>query len=137
MSTRDMCYMQQAGRGPVAAPPAPHSPALLQPLRKLATQLSSPRPQLGRRHRRSPAPGQPAWPPPGPAAPLRLPLPRRSSARLAAVLQGVEPLRASCSSMRKPGNAVDRPAPSFLTQEQREALDAALSKKRAEQREHL
>ncbi|PRW57868.1 programmed cell death 4-like isoform B [Chlorella sorokiniana] len=35
--------------------------------------------------------------------------------------------------MRKPGNAADRPAPSFLTQEQREALDAALSKKRAEQ----
>lgn len=37
--------------------------------------------------------------------------------------------------MRKPGNMAERPAPSFLTQEQREALDAALSKKRAEQRE--
>ncbi|KAL4436793.1 hypothetical protein ABPG75_003932 [Micractinium tetrahymenae] len=35
--------------------------------------------------------------------------------------------------MRKPGNVAERPAPSFLTQEQREALDAALSKKRAEQ----
>ncbi|PSC74724.1 Programmed cell death 4 [Micractinium conductrix] len=35
--------------------------------------------------------------------------------------------------MRKPANAADRPAPSFLTAEQREALDAALSKKRAEQ----
>lgn len=38
-------------------------------------------------------------------------------------------------AMRKPGNMAERPAPSFLTQEQREALDAALSKKRAEQRE--
>ncbi len=38
-------------------------------------------------------------------------------------------------AMRKPGNVTERPAPSFLTQEQREALDAALSKKRAEQRE--
>ncbi len=38
--------------------------------------------------------------------------------------------------MRKPGNVGgERPSPSFLTQEQREALDAALSKKRAEQRE--
>lgn len=64
---------------------------------------------------------------------------RRAGARAAALLvpiAGVDPLRASCSSMRKPGNAADRPAPSFLTQEQREALDAALSKKRAEQREH-
>jgi hypothetical protein len=38
--------------------------------------------------------------------------------------------------MRKPGNVGgERPSPSFLTQEQREALDAALLKKRAEQRE--
>jgi hypothetical protein len=38
--------------------------------------------------------------------------------------------------MRKPGSANgERPSPSFLTQEQREALDAALAKKRAEQRE--
>lgn len=36
--------------------------------------------------------------------------------------------------MRKPGNVGERPAPSFLTEEQRAALDAALSKKRAEQR---
>jgi hypothetical protein len=36
--------------------------------------------------------------------------------------------------MRKPGNVGgERPSPSFLTQEQREALDAALLKKRAEQ----
>ncbi|KAL4858246.1 Programmed cell death protein 4 [Chlorella vulgaris] len=36
--------------------------------------------------------------------------------------------------MRKPGNlGGERPSPSFLTPEQREALDAALSKKRAEQ----
>jgi hypothetical protein len=37
--------------------------------------------------------------------------------------------------MRKPGVTAERqPSASFLTQEQRDALDAALLKKRAEQR---
>lgn len=83
------------------------------------------------------SPHSPPWPPPCRPAPTPAVAAGPHALPSFHPVQGDQPpLRASCSSMRKPGNAADRPAPSFLTQEQREALDAALSKKRAEQREH-
>ena len=60
-----------------------------------------------------------------PGSPCRAPLQQAAPARPPAKL---------LFEMRKPANVAERPSSSFLTPEQREALDAALLKKRAEQR---